>query len=255
AEELGAEFHFNRSVEKILTANGKVSGAKLADGETISCDAIVSNDDAVHTYAHLLGDAKVEAKYEASCSGFVMCLGVAATHAQLEHHNIFFSSDYEKEFAEIFERRVMPSEPTIYVSISAKSDDGQAPKGKENWFVLINAPYLSPDYDWEKNQAAYRHLVVRRLKSLGFSRLDEQIEFERVITPVELKEKFNAFRGSIYGVSSNSRASAFLRPRNRGKVKGLYLASGSAHPGGGAPMVTLSGKFAAELLTQDFETR
>ncbi|MCS7032357.1 MAG: diapolycopene oxygenase, partial [Gloeomargarita sp. SKYG116] len=76
-----------------------------------------------------------------------------------------------------------------------------------------------------------------------------------VITPVELKEKFNAFRGSIYGVSSNSRASAFLRPRNRGKVKGLYLASGSAHPGGGAPMVTLSGKFAAELLTQDFETR
>lgn len=255
AEERGATIHFNQSVEKILLQNGRVSGVALQGGERIACDAVISNDDAVHTYAHLLGDAKAEARYDASCSGFVLCLGVAATHAQLAHHNIFFSSDYENEFADIFERRAMPSEPTIYVSISAKSDDGQAPKGKENWFVLINAPHLSPAYDWEKNQSAYRDLTIRRLKSLGFSRLDEQIEFERVITPVELKAKFNAFRGSIYGVSSNDRMSAFLRPRNRSKIKGLYLASGSAHPGGGTPMVTLSGKFAAESLAQDFAAR
>ncbi len=253
AEEFGATFHFNQSVQAILTSNGKVSGVKLESGETIECDAIVSNDDAIHTYANLLGEKRIEEKYEASCSGFVLCLGVGATHERLAHHNIFFASDYEKEFAEIFEQKMMPSEPTIYISISAKSDEGQAPEGKENWFVLINAPFLSPAYDWEKNQTAYRNLVVNRLKSLGFSSLDGQIEFERAITPMDLKMKFNSFRGSIYGISSNNRMSAFLRPRNRGKVKGLYLASGSAHPGGGTPMVTLSGKFAAELLMADFK--
>ncbi len=253
AEEFGARFYFNQSVERILTSNGKVSGVELANGERIDCDAIVSNDDAVHTYADLLGEKQVEKKYEASCSGFVLCLGIGATHEQLAHHNIFFTSDYEKEFNEIFEQKVMPSEPTIYISISAKSDTGQAPEGKENWFVLINAPFLSPAYDWEKNKLAYRDLIVRRLKSLGFTSLDKQIEFEYIITPVDLKMKFNSFRGSIYGISSNNRMSAFLRPRNRGKVKGLYLASGSAHPGGGTPMVTLSGKFAAELLMEDFK--
>ena len=252
AEELGATFHFNQSVTRILTSNGKVSGVQLANGETLTCDAIVSNDDAVHTYADLLGKKQIEQKYEASCSGFVLCLGVGATHEHLAHHNIFFASDYEKEFAEIFEQKVMPNEPTIYISISSKSDTGQAPEGKENWFVLINAPFLSKAYDWEKEKTAYRNLVVNRLKSLGFTRLEEQIEFEHIITPMDLKMKFNSFRGSIYGISSNNRMSAFLRPRNRGKVKGLYLASGSAHPGGGTPMVTLSGKFAAELLIEDF---
>ncbi|MGQ9805888.1 MAG: phytoene desaturase family protein [Chlorobiales bacterium] len=254
AEEFGATFYFNQSVERILTSNGKVLGVQLYGGEKLDCDAIVSNDDAVHTYADLLGEKHIEKKYEASCSGFVLCLGVGATHEHLAHHNIFFTSNYEKEFAEIFERRVMPSEPTIYISISAKSDEGQAPLGKENWFVLINAPFLSPEYDWEKNKMAYRNLVINRLNSLGFESLDRQIEFEHIITPVDLKMKFNSFRGSIYGISSNNRMSAFLRPRNRGKVKGLYLASGSAHPGGGTPMVTLSGKFAAELLMADFKS-
>lgn len=253
AEEFGTTFYFNHSVKRILTANGKVSGVQLANNETLTCDAVVSNDDAVHTYADLLGEKRIEEKYEASCSGFVLCLGVGTAHEQLAHHNIFFTSNYEKEFAEIFDLRVMPSEPTIYISISSKSDTGQAPMGKENWFVLINAPFLSPAYDWEKNKMAYRDLVVNRLKSLGFTNLDRQIEFERIITPVDLQVKFNSFRGSIYGISSNNRMSAFLRPRNRGKVKGLYLASGSAHPGGGTPMVTLSGKFAAELLMADFK--
>jgi phytoene desaturase len=252
AEEVGATFHFNQSVSKIIVRQGKAAGVQLQNGETVSCDAVISNDDAVHTYAELLGESSVEKKYEASCSGFVLCLGVGRAHAELAHHNIFFASNYEREFNEIFEKKIMPSEPTIYISISAKSDLHQAPLGKENWFVLINAPFLSDAYDWRKNQEKYRNAVIRRLNQLGFTDLERHIEFERLFTPLDLKEQFNSFRGSIYGISSNKRMSAFFRPRNRAAVKGLYLASGSAHPGGGTPMVTLSGKFAAELLMRDF---
>ncbi len=258
AEELGATLHFGQDVKRLVLHNNTATGIELQSGERIYADAIVSNDDALHLYQDLLPNAKHLPKrlanLEASCSGFVLCLGIAKEHPQLWHHNIFFSSDYHNEFAEIFTHRVPPSEPTIYISISSKSDSGQAPKGKENWFVLVNAPYLSEAFDWEQQKTAYRHVVIERLKAVGFADIESYIEFETMLTPLDLKQKFNAYRGSIYGVSSNSRSAAFLRPKNRSPfVKRLYLATGSAHPGGGTPMVTLSGKFAAELLMQDLQ--
>lgn len=259
-DELGVTFYFGKEATKITVKNNRANGVEFSDGETVVCDAVISNDDAVHTYERLLNSP--EKKYvsqrkldalEASCSGFVLMLGVGREHSQLNHHNIFFSSDYEREFSEIFDAKVPPNEPTIYLSVSAKSDAGQAPQGKENWFLLINAPYLSGAYDWDKNKEVYRNAVFDRLKRLGFSEVEEKVEFERMFTPVDLKDKFNANRGSIYGITSNNRFAAFLRPSNRSReVRGLYFASGSAHPGGGTPMVTLSGKFAAELLMEDF---
>ncbi|PIO47118.1 MAG: phytoene dehydrogenase [[Chlorobium] sp. 445] len=258
AEELGATLHFGQEVKRLVLHNNTATGIELQSGEHVYADAIVSNDDALHLYQDLLPNAKHLPKrlanLEASCSGFVLCLGIAKEHPQLWHHNIFFSSDYYNEFAEIFTHRVPPSEPTIYISISSKSDVGQAPKGKENWFVLVNAPYLSEAFDWEQQKTAYRHVVIERLKAVGFADIESYIEFEAMLTPLDLKQKFNAYRGSIYGVSSNSRSAAFLRPKNRSPfIKRLYLATGSAHPGGGTPMVTLSGKFAAELLMQDLQ--
>ncbi|MCS7211963.1 MAG: phytoene desaturase family protein [Chloroherpetonaceae bacterium] len=258
AQEFGAEFHFQQDVKRILVKDGSAVGVELASGERIEADAIISNDDACHLYGELLEGQqtsrriKALSNLEASCSGFVLCLGIGKVHPHLWHHNIFFSRDYKQEFEEIFTHRVPPSEPTIYITISSKSDTGQAPVGKENWFVLVNAPYLSKQFDWEKQKQAYREVVIQRLKSLGFSDLEKHIEFEAILTPLDLKLRFNAHRGAIYGISSNSRRAAFLRPKNRSPfVKRLYLATGSAHPGGGTPMVTLSGKFAAELLMQD----
>ncbi|ACF13439.1 phytoene desaturase [Chloroherpeton thalassium ATCC 35110] len=258
--ELGVRFCFNTEVTEILLKENQASGVRLKNGESHFCDAIVSNDDAVHTYQQLVNQSSREIisetifrRWEASCSGFVLCLGVKASHPELSHHNIFFSSNYEHEFDEIFTQKVPPTDPTIYISISAKSDAAQAPDGAENWFVLVNAPYLTEKFDWEKEKKSYRNLIMNRLKQLGFKKLEEQIEFEQILTPKDLQTRFNANLGSIYGISSNSRSAAFLRPANRSPyVKGLYLASGSSHPGGGTPMVTLSGKFAADLLMEDF---
>ncbi len=256
AEELGATVHLNQDVKQILLKERTAIGIELANGETVYADAIVSNDDAMHLYQTLLPNGKMTPwrlkTLEASCSGFVLCLGLAKAHPHLSHHNIFFSRDYEKEFADIFTHKIPPREPTIYISISCKSDVEHAPRGKENWFVLVNAPYLSDKFDWARQKNTYRNVVIERLKALGFSDIESRIEFEAMLTPQDLQIKYNAYRGSIYGISSNSRSAAFLRPQNRFPfVKRLYLATGSAHPGGGTPMVTLSGKFAAELLMQD----
>ncbi len=192
---------------------------------------------------------------EPSCSGFVLFLGVGRQYPQLAHHNILFSQDYRAEFEQIFQRRQPPTDPTIYICWTGKSDADHAPMGKSNLFVLVNAPYLSPAFDWEAPGATadYRNLIIRRMEEFGLKDLAQNIEVEEVMTPLDLARRYNADRGAIYGLSSNNRLSAFLRPPNRSRrVKGLYFVGGSTHPGGGVPLVTLSAKIVADLIARDY---
>jgi phytoene dehydrogenase-like protein len=172
----------------------------------------------------------------------------------LAHHNIFFSQDYELEFQQIFEDAVMPDDPTIYVAITSKKDSGHAPGGCENWFVLVNAPPLAQkgdsenSWNWDEKAADYRDVVLNKLKTLGFD-LEGKIRVEKMLTPADIEAMTGAFRGALYGTSSNDKWAAFNRPHNRcAEVDGLYFCGGTTHPGGGVPMVTLSGKVAAEMV-------
>jgi phytoene desaturase len=230
----------------------EVSGVQLEDDRIVQADAIVCNADAAHLYEDLL-EANLDDrknKLEPSLSGFVIMLGVEGVTPGLEHHNIFFSSDYPLEFKRIFEDGQPAENPTIYVCISSKSDVSQAPTGMENWFVLVNAPPTGRT-DWNKDAEAYARLILQSLAARGFD-IRDRIKVQHIMTPTDLEGRYNTHRGGIYGSSSNTVSSAFLRPKNRArKVQGLYLASGSAHPGGGLPLVMLSGKLASDALEQD----
>jgi phytoene desaturase len=219
----------------------------------------VANSDAVDTYRRLIEEKarrvytnrKLD-KLEPSCSGFVLLLGVARRYTQLAHHNIFFSADYPAEFRAIFAERRPAADPTIYVCASSRTDATQAPAGHENLFVLVNAPATGEQTDWTSEARDYRDLIVRRLEECGLEGLDRAIDYEHVITPADFEQTYHANRGSIYGISSNRRRNAFLRPPNKARdIAGLYFAGGSTHPGGGIPLVLLSGKMAAELLLRE----
>jgi phytoene dehydrogenase-like protein len=180
-----------------------------------------------------------------------MLLGVRGQHPQLAHHNIFFSADYAREFDEIFRQGLPPREPTIYVAITARATAQDAPPGAENWFVLVNAPALSSEWDWRENAAAYSERILNQLAQRGLD-VRAQIELQRILTPLDLEQASGAWRGALYGGSSNNRWAAFRRPHNRAPhVRGLYFCGGTAHPGGGVPMVTLSGKVASQMLLED----
>jgi phytoene dehydrogenase-like protein len=179
-----------------------------------------------------------------------LLLGVQGNHPELAHHNIFFSPDYRREFKEIFEEGIPPSQPTIYLAITSKATADDAPPGCENWFVLVNAPALGR-WDWETQAASYGDLVLAQLAARGFD-VRGRIEVKQTLTPFDLERMTGARRGALYGASSNNRWAAFRRPHNRAPdVEGLYFAGGTTHPGGGVPMVTLSGKVASQLLLQD----
>lgn len=259
ATELGVEICTGQGVKAIEVKNDKATGVLLSDGTSLTADAVLANVDVTTVYEKLLPTTpqtharlqKLKA-YEPSCSGFILLLGVDKTHKQLAHHNIFFSRDYQREFQAIFKTRIPADDPTIYVAITSKSDPDHAPAGGENWFVLVNAPALTEDYDWSQQAQAYRNLILDRLADFGFD-IRNHIRSETIFTPVDLQRMSGAYRGALYGPSANSKWTAFRRPHNRcPDIGGLYFAGGTTHPGGGVPMVTLSGKVAADMILQDF---
>lgn len=258
AEESGVEIHTDRPVQEILVNGEHASGIRLADGRTIRARAVLANVDVATVYNRLIdprhlpsGVATRLARQETSCSAFILLLGVNRQHPGLAHHNIFFSSDYPREFDDIFRRGRPPTDPTIYVAISSKTDPDHAPEGAENWFVLVNAPAVSPRFDWETAGSPYRDHVLATLARFGYD-IRDAIIAEHRITPHDLARCTGGWRGALYGISSNHARNAFRRPHNRSPyLRGLYFCGGTTHPGGGVPLVTLSGMLAADLIRDD----
>ncbi|MCC5941096.1 MAG: phytoene desaturase, partial [Balneolaceae bacterium] len=229
---------------------------KLDDGTTLKCDLLFSNSDATETIVKLLPDQSISKRtksrqqnIEPSCSGFVLILGCKKRWADLKHHNIYFSSNYRKEFTDIFENKKLPEDPTIYVANTSYSDSEHAPDNASNLFILINAPYLSETQDWDNISSSYSNFIIHELEKRGLKGLSDSIDFQKVITPMDFYAQYRSNKGSIYGTSSNNKFSAFIRPRNKmRKFKNLYLVGGSTHPGGGIPLVVQSAFNAVELL-------
>lgn len=258
AREIGVDIRTQQNVQQILVADGTVSGILLEDDSKIEARVVVSNVDVAMTYQKLLSNEHISQKridkmshYDPSCSGFVLLLGIDGKHEALAHHNIFFSDNYKAEFEAIFQDGLPADDPTIYIAITSKTDSDHAPDGCENWFILVNAPALNENYDWEENKQDYRNLILEKLAQKGFD-IRDKIRTETILTAETLQDMSGAWRGALYGPSANDRFAVFLRPHNRSKdVKGLYFAGGTTHPGGGVPMVMLSGKVASDMVLED----
>jgi phytoene desaturase len=162
-------------------------------------------------------------------------------------------ADYRSDLVAMFEKHSIPDDPCIYVCASTRTDPTQAPDGCENLFVLASAPALDGRIDWSHEAPRYRQQLLRALQDRwGLTDLEKRIVVARWFTPLDLERSYNANAGSIYGIGSNSRRTAFLRPPNRDReVRNLYFAGGATHPGGGLPLVALSGKIVSELVRED----
>ena len=258
---LGVEIKVNSPVTNININGGAVSGVSLASGQVIGADLVVANADAEIVYNQLL-DQKVHnarserrklKRAEKSLAGFSLLIGldnskITGPIPKLNHHTIYFPSDYDAEFEDIFTKHVPVSDPTIY--ICAPNDPLMRKReGIESWFVLVNAPRHDPETGWNWNEGGqeYAQKVIDRLDELGL-RVSERLEVMEFRTPLDLQNATNAPGGSIYGTSSNGAMSAFSRAKNRSPVKGLFCVGGSAHPGGGLPLVGVSAELVAEAI-------
>jgi phytoene desaturase len=274
AEKFGVTVRTGERVEQILVDNDRhdgepVTGVLTGCGE-YRADAVICNADPLTTYAALLPELNRPpafsherlAEVQPSTSAFVMLLGVRGTPATdfplLSHYNSFLPLSLDDEFAAIFERGVPAPDPVIGVTCQSVTEPDCAPSGYSTLFVMTSPPPLSSRFVWNAtNTAAYRARILNLLETrCGLLGLQERIVCEQIWTPETFVERYGAWRGSLYGVSSNGWRSAFLRPPNRSReVQGLYFVGGGTHPGGGLPLVTLGGKIVAEAVLADFGTQ
>jgi phytoene dehydrogenase-like protein len=183
-----------------------------------------------------------------SSSALVFYWGIDRSFNQLGLHNIFFSSDYKREFEQIHRFSQVPLEPTIYINITSKLTPTDAPLGQENWFVLVNEP-CDDGRDWQAEFHETRMHIINRLSNILDVDLGTHVVAENSWTPRQIADETGSYRGSLYGISSNTKMAAFLRhPNFSRRYRGLYLCGGSVHPGGGMPLSVQSGMIAAELL-------
>lgn len=243
----GVEIRTGVDVERIERRGGAATGVRLLGGGHVAADAVVANVDALHLYRDLLPHARRRRRAEAaprSSSGFVLLLGVEGETEGIAHHNVAFSADYGTEFDELFRSKVPAADPTVYVCAASVTDPSTAPAGHESWFVLVNAP------EGGGKMADYGDHLLDVLARRGWD-LAGRIAHREEITPADIEFRFRTPGGAIYGTSSNGRMAAFLRPGNRGPLDRLYLCGGSSHPGGGLPLVAMSGAIAAGLCASD----
>ena len=251
AQRLGVKFHFNTKVDEILVERQQVVGLRCGE-QRLNYDQVVSNMDIFFTYDQLLPQQPQPKRIlaqEKSTSALIFYWGIQRKFPELNCHNILFSEDYPAEFAAL-ERGEMFHDPTVYINKTSHLVREDAPSGKENWFVMINAP-CDRGQDCDTLAQQTRERTLRKIQKILQVDVAALIEEEFVLRPPEIQTRTGSHLGSLYGTSSNNRMAAFMRhPNFSRRITNLHFVGGSVHPGGGIPLCLLSAKITADLISK-----
>lgn len=252
--ELGIAVHTGHEVTEIRKEGRRVTGLTLADGRFVPADIVVSNMEVIPAYRRLLGeDAKFMKslrRFEPACSGLVIDLGLDTKYPQLAHHNFFFSGNQREHFRTVFQKRELPHDPTIYLVAASRTDPTVAPPGCDCLKILPHIPFIDEQHPvTEEDYLALKERVLDKLERMGLKDLRRHTVFEHFWTPRDIQRNYYSNGGSIYGVVCDRfRNFAFKAPKRSRRYDNLYFVGGSVNPGGGMPMVMLSGQNAARLI-------
>lgn len=252
----GARYRFGAEVSEILMSGGRVSGVRLADGETIPADAVLFNGDVSALGQGMLGrplagTAPITRPAERSLSAIVWCTAAKSSGFPLAHHNVFFGPDYEIEFRSIFAEGRICRQPTVYICAQQRGDASPDADQPEPLMLLINAPARGDAQAYGSEEMTdFRQRCLSVLRSCGL-KIEGDLEQSVVTTPSEFAALFPGSGGALYGRANHGTFASFQRAGAKSAVPGLYLAGGSVHPGPGVPMAAMSGRLAAAQMKRD----
>lgn len=258
ARELGVTIRLHAEISEIEREGGRASGVRLQGGEFLAADLVVSNMEVIPAMEKLLhspaGELKKMRRFEPSCSGLVLHLGVDRLYPQLAHHNFFYSDHPREHFDAVFKSHRLSDDPTIYLVAPCKTDPAQAPDGCEVIKVLPHIPHIDPDKPLTADDYwALRERVLAKLERMGLTDLRKHIVCEEYWTPPDIEARYYSNRGSIYGVVADRfKNLGFKAPRRSAELPNLYFVGGSVNPGGGMPMVVLSGQLVRDKILADW---
>ncbi|WP_348799035.1 phytoene desaturase family protein [Flavobacterium adhaerens] len=254
AEKQGATFHFNATVEKILSANKKATSL-LINGEEIHFDYIVASSDYYHTETLLdenLRNYKEDywQKKTFAPSSLIFYLGINEKIPNLKHHTLFFENNLDEHIDCIYGERKWPEKPLFYVCCPSKTDKNVAPEGKENLFLLM--PLAIGINDEENIREKYLGEILARIeKHTGISDLASKIEYKKSYCVRDFISDYNAYGGNAYGLANTLSQTAVLKPKIRNKkLKNLFYTGQLTVPGPGVPPSIISGKIVANEINK-----
>ena len=260
ASELGVKVLLNTEIAEIRHENRHAQSVRTAVGDILDADIIVSNMEVIPAHQKLLGSSESTlrklSKFQPSCSGLVLHLGVDRIYPQLAHHNFFYSENSKAHFNAMFHTRELSKDPTIYLVAPVKSDPGLAPENCEIIKILPHIPHLNPHKPLSQDDyMAFRERVLTKLERMGLTDLRKHIVCEECWTPHDIQSRYYSNQGSIYGVVSDRFLNlGFKAPQRCATLDNLYFVGGSVNPGGGMPMVTLSGMLVKDKILADLKS-
>ncbi len=261
--ELGGVLRLNARVERILIEGDRASGVRLASGEELAADIVVSNADVAATYAALL-PPRARWPYPAwrlrrtrySMSLVVIFFGTNRLYRdregnRLAHHNILLGPRYRGLLDDIFRRKVLADDFSLYLHMPTLTDPTLAPSGHEAFYVLAPVPHLGGEVDWATAAGPYRDRIMAFLEATYLPDLSRHLVTERMIDPRHFRDVLGSYLGSAFSVEPTLTQSAYFRPHNRApRVPNLYFVGAGTHPGAGLPGVLSSAKIADDLISR-----
>ncbi len=259
-KELGGKIETGCNVEEIVISNKQAEALLLEDGSKQKFDEVVMNADFAWGMKNLIPKAKRN-KYQDhkldkknySCSTFMLYLGLDKVYEDLMHHNVFIADDYERNFKEIEEEKVISEDPSFYVHNPSVTDDSMAPDGHSALYVLVPIPNLKGDIDWEVEKDNYRNQLIKKIEErAGIENLEEHIQYEKVISPLDWQEDMNVGYAACFNLGHDLNQMLIFRPRNNFECfDNMWLVGGGTNPGSGLPTIYESGRITAHGILEE----
>ncbi len=269
-QDIGGEIRLHTSALRIevtgtSSSRPRATGVQVIDRKdnvqfTLNADIVVSNADVGHTYGKLLGKVKRQRwtdsrlkRIQQSMSCFLMYLGVKKKYPKLSHHTIILGPRYKGLVQDIFDRKILADDFSMYLHVPSRTEPSMAPSGGESIYILVPVPNLRSDTDWGDTAELMSDRVINALEKWGLEDLRSSIEVQHIFTPNEFESEYNSTSGNAFGIEPRITQTAWFRPHNRSEdIEGLYLVGAGTHPGAGVPGVVLSASATMHAIKEDF---
>jgi phytoene desaturase len=244
--ELDVDVHLNSPVEEIERTNGRISGVRIKGGRSVQADLVVSNADPSFVYANMLPGvrrATIPRPSRQSMSLFVAYFGARRTYPDLAHHTIILGPRYKGLLNDVFKRRVLADDFSLYLHAPTRTDPSLAPEGCETFYVLSPVPNNRSGIAWSLESKPYFERILDHLEKRVLPGIGADIVEPFFLTPRDFEDDLRSMDGAAFGPEPTLTQSAYFRYHNRApEVEGLYFTGAGTHPGGGVPGVLSSAK-------------
>ena len=255
---IGGTILTDHEVEQIRTENGRATTV-VARGREFPAEVVVSNAGVHHLYKNLLSDTPKKRwtprklrSLDHSMSCFLLYLGVGKTYPELAHHTLILSERYKELLRDIFDKKILPDDFSMYLHIPTRTDPGMAPEGSESMYVLIPVANNRSGIDWSEEAGPFADKVLAFLEEWGMDGLREHLEVLHLFTPDDFQTELNAADGNAFALVPKLLQTGWFRPHNRSdEIEGLYLVGAGTHPGAGVPGVVLSAAATYSCIAED----